>query len=209
MRGGSGRLGAGAALARTVATACCWVRVEPTENAEPAARLRLATTCIRNASGRVSGGGQARPAGAGVTPSGPMPAKRPASSASSRPVSPACSAALHLSRIEPMLSAMVVGVLSQMVVVLSHPLSCGGVSGVTAPWTRARPISISTHPVRRLTGRCRVWGWRGVCRRADLRSSCSCRRLSSSVRNGWMSMILTSSRCGSGVLTLPPGAAWS
>lgn len=61
------------------------------------------------------------------------------------------------------------------------------------PWARVRPISISTHPVRRLRQppRRRRNRGAGAHRRTDLCSSCSRWRMSSSIKYGFMDIVLT------------------
>ncbi len=61
------------------------------------------------------------------------------------------------------------------------------------PRARVRPISISTHPVRRLRQprRRRRSRGAGVRRRTDLRSSCSRWRMSSSIKYEFMDVVLT------------------
>lgn len=68
-----------------------------------------------------------------------------------------------------------------------------GCQASTEPWARVRPISISTHPVRRLRQppRRRRNRGAGVHRRTDLRSSCSRWRMSSSIKYGFMDIVLT------------------
>jgi hypothetical protein len=59
-----------------------------------------------------------------------------------------------------------------------------GCQASSAPWASVRPIATSAHPARCLTERQRRQGTWGPCRRADLRSSLSRWRASSSIMYG-------------------------